>query len=101
MPATFELSGETARIELSGALDFSSQDKLDEVIQQALGAASARQIDVDLARATFIDSSIIRALLTLRRVAGAQGTPLTLWNCNTQIREILAIGGFDQLFVLR
>lgn len=100
MPAKVESTGEIARIVLSGNLDFSVQENLVSAIDQALSIESAKEIQVDMTDATFIDSSAIRALLRLQEISRAKGKSLSLWNCNAQIRETFAIGGFDQLFVI-
>jgi anti-anti-sigma factor len=100
MPAKVELTGEIARIILSGDLDFSTQANLGDAIDQALSMALAKEIHVDMTDATFIDSSVIRALLKLREIAIANDKPLSIWNCNEQLREIFVIGGFDQMFVI-
>ena len=101
MPATVEFTGDIARLILSGDFDFSTQENLSDAIEQVLNANAMREIHVDLMDATFIDSSVIRALLRLRESAISNGKSLSLWNCNEQIREIFTIGGFDQMFVLR
>jgi HptB-dependent secretion and biofilm anti anti-sigma factor len=100
MPAKVESTGEVARILLSGDMDFSTQMNLGDAIDQALSMTLAKEIHVDMTHATFIDSSVIRALLKLRQVALAHDKPLSIWNCNDQIREIFVIGGFDQMFVI-
>jgi anti-anti-sigma factor len=100
MPATVEFTGDIARLVLSGDFDFSAQENLSHAIDEVLRANAIREIQVDLIDATFIDSSVIRALLKLREAALAGGKSLSLWNCNEYIREIFTIGGFDQLFVM-
>jgi anti-anti-sigma factor len=100
VPAKVEITGEIARIMLSGDFDFSTQGNLSDAIDQALSIVVAKEIHVDMAQATFIDSSVIRALLKLQEVAIANDKSLSIWNCNEQIREIFAIGGFDQIFIM-
>lgn len=100
MPAKVEFTGDIARLILSGDFDFSTQDDLGSAIGEILSANAIREIRVDLVEATFIDSSVIRALLKLRESALENGISLSLWNCNDYIREIFTIGGFDQLFVM-
>jgi anti-anti-sigma factor len=95
-----EITGEIARIILSGDLDFSTQGNLGDAIDQALSIEFMKEIHVDMTDATFIDSSVIRALLKLRETAIAHDKSLSIWNCNEQIREIFVIGGFDQIFVI-
>jgi len=100
VPAKVEITGEIAYIILSGSLDFSTQEHLSSVINQALSVDGAKEIRVDMTHATFIDSSVIRALLRLQESASANAKSVSIWNCNAQIREIFGIGGFDQLFVI-
>jgi anti-anti-sigma factor len=101
MPANVELTGSIARIILSGNLDFSTQEQLVAAIDQSLSVDAAKEIQVDMTDATFIDSSAIRALLNLQGMAKGKGKSVSIWNCNEQIRETFAIGGFDRMFVLR
>jgi len=101
MPATVEITGDIVRLILSGDFDFSTQENLSDAIEKVLEANAVREINVDLADATFIDSSVIRALLKLRESALTRKKSLSLWNCNDQIQEIFVIGGFDQLFEMR
>lgn len=100
MPAKVEVTGEVARIVLSGDVDFSTQGNLGEAIDQALSMDEAKEIHVDMTDATFIDSSVIRSLLKLQERALAKDKTMSIWNCNEQIREIFVIGGFDLMFVI-
>jgi anti-anti-sigma factor len=101
MPANVELTGSIARIILSGNLDFSTQEDLVRATDRVLSSDAAKEIQVDMSDVTFIDSSAIRALLNLQEMAREKGKSLSIWNCNEQIRETFAIGGFDRMFVLR
>ena len=101
MPAKVVITGEVARILLSGDVDFSTQVDLGEAIDRALSIDTAKEVQVDMADVKFIDSSVIRTLLKLQEGAAAKKKSLSIWNCNDHIREIFAIGGFDQMFVLR
>ncbi len=101
MPAKVEITRDVARIVLDGEFDFSTQEILERAFSKALGEDAIKEIHVDLTDVTFIDSSVIRALLRLREDAIAGEKKLSLLHCNEQIQEILTIGGFDQLFVIR
>jgi anti-anti-sigma factor len=100
VPAIVEVRGEIVRIILAGDIDFSTQDNLGSAISEALSIDPAKEIRVDMTNATFIDSSVIRSLLKLQENARTKGKSISIWNCNEHIREIFAIGGFDQMFVL-
>ena len=100
MPAKVDVTGETARIVLSGDLDFSTQESLGKAIHEALSVTAAKEIQVDMTDVAFIDSSVIRALLKLQELASAAQKSMSIWNCNEQIREIFVIGGFDQMLII-
>lgn len=100
MSAKVEIRGEIARIILSGDMDFLTQEQLGEAIEEALRSNTAKEIQVDMANTTFIDSSVIRSLLKLQEAANGIGKPVSIWNCNEFIRDIFVIGGFDQMLVI-
>lgn len=100
MPATISTTGNVTQINLSGEFDFSSQDELKQVFEKAINAA-ATEIQLDLQRTNFIDSSVIRLFLKLHDSARKNKRSLSLIHCNERIYEIFAIGGFDQIFDIR
>ena len=101
MSATVEIRRNVASIILSGALDFSTQADLRRANEEALAADAVREIDIDLANVTFVDSSVIRAWLLLQQKAVTQGKVLVLLNIGDSIRAIFDIGGFDKVFTIR
>lgn len=101
MSVAIEFRGNVANITLSGNVDYSVQDEIRSVNQQALANEKVKEICVDFADVTFLDSSVIRALLTLQKEADAAGKSLVLLNCNNITREVFEIGGFDRMFSFR
>ena len=97
MPAAISTIGHVTRINLAGEFDFSSQEELNQVFDEALHAA-AEEIQIDMQKTTFIDSSVIRLLLKLNDNAEKNKKSLSIIHCNERIYEILTIGGFDQVF---
>jgi len=97
MPATVSTSGNVTRINLSGEFDFSSQEELKQIFEKALNAA-AQDIQIDMKKTAFIDSSVIRLFLKLQDTVEKNKKSLTIINCNERIYEIFTIGGFDQVF---
>jgi len=101
MSVAIEFHDTTATITLSGNVDYSMQEEIRSANQQALSNKQIREICVDFAQVTFLDSSVIRALLTLQKEADAVGKSLVLLNCNDNTREVFEIGGFDRMFKFR
>src|SRR5687767_894062 len=101
MTVAIDIHGTTANITLAGNVDYSMQDEIRDANQNALSNKQVREICVDFAAVTFLDSSVIRALLTLQKEADAAGKSLVLLNCNNPTREVFEIGGFDRMFKFR
>ncbi|MCY1445193.1 STAS-domain containing protein [compost metagenome] len=53
---------------------------------------------VDLKGATYLDSSALGMLLLLRDHAGGEQAQISLIHCNPDVRKILSISNFEQLF---
>jgi anti-anti-sigma factor len=101
MTVAIDIHGTTANITLAGNIDYSMQEEIRDANQNALSNKQVREICVDFAAVTFLDSSVIRALLTLQKEADAAGKSLVLLNCNNTTREVFEIGGFDMMFKFR
>jgi anti-anti-sigma factor len=101
MTVAIEFHDTVASIVLSGNVDYSKQDEIRNANHQALSDERVREIHVNFAQVTFLDSSVIRAMLILQKEADAIGKSLVLLNCNENAREIFEIGGFDRMFTFR
>ena len=101
MSITVDVHGSIAHINLSGGIDYSTQEEIKEANRSALSAENVREIHVNFADVTFIDSSCIRALLTLLKQADEKGIALVLLDCKEPVRDIFEIGGFDSMFTIR
>ncbi len=101
MTITVESKGGVATIALSGGIDYAKQEDFRNANRQALSAKGVREIQIDFTKATFLDSSGIRALLILKKEADAAGKSLVFLNCNEYLRDVFEIGGFDKVFTFR
>ena len=75
MSTSLEITGEVGCIILTGAFDFSVQDNFRQIIDETLNTERIKEIKVDMADVTFMDSSAIRLLLHLNKKAVAGGKP--------------------------
>ena len=98
MSITVEINGSVASIILSGGIDYSTQEEFKKANSQVLSSDAITNIQVDFAKATFLDSSGIRALIILQKEVDAAGKSMILLNCNETMCEIFEIGGFDRIF---
>jgi len=82
-------------IELSGECDLASLGELNEILRQAV-AAQPRELVVDLAQTTFVDSLTLGALTSAARQVRARGGSFQLVRVVApEIKLALAITGLD------
>jgi len=88
--------GQTLVIRVDGRFDFSTHQAFRDAYEQADPAVN--RYVVDLAEATYLDSSALGMLLLLRDHAGGDSSRISIENCNSDVRRILSISNFEQLF---
>lgn len=88
--------GTTLRIRIDGRFDFSSHQAFREAYEG--GGKTVGEYVVDMSGTSYLDSSALGMLLLLRDYAGGDNARVTLANCNEDVRRILSISNFEQLF---
>ena len=56
------------------------------------------KITVDLQTTEYLDSSAMGMLLILREQAGGDGANIKIVNCSPEIKKILSVSNFEQMF---
>jgi len=104
VPATVELTvsereGETV-LSASGERDVNTAPELREHLSRLINGG-ARQITVDLAEVSFVDSTALSVLVSaLKRLRQADGD-LALASPNPSVRRVFEITGLTRLFTVR
>ncbi|WP_417500815.1 STAS domain-containing protein [Marinobacter sp.] len=91
--------GQCLIIEIEGRFDFSTHQAFRDAYEHS--GASVSNYIVDLSEATYLDSSALGMLLLLRDHAGGDNAKIAIENCNNDVRKILTISNFEQLFTIR
>lgn len=84
---------ESRRIELSGEYDLSRKDELSSIFASLAPDGPAT---IDLTRVNYVDSTFLHVLAALHFRLKEHG--VTLVGANSQVRRLLGIVKFDQLF---
>ena len=58
------------------------------------------RIVIDLSRTTFIDSSVIGAVVSSLKTTAEQEIEIILWSVHPQVREALLLAGLDRLVMI-
>lgn len=100
MSITSQINGadKALTISIAGRFDFSLHQEFREAYENSHSAPVAYK--VDMREATYLDSSALGMLLLLRDFAGGDQARVEIVNCNADVRKILSISNFEQLFTI-
>lgn len=90
--------GETRIIAIEGRFDFSTHQAFRDAYEK--DHEGVQHWVVDMSDATYLDSSALGMLLLLRDFAGSDRASIRIRNCNNDVRRILTISNFEQLFTI-
>ncbi|WP_339524892.1 STAS domain-containing protein [Pseudomonas sp. EA_35y_Pfl2_R111] len=93
LPST---DGQELTILIQGRFDFGAHQEFRNAYERV--NTTPQRYVVDLKDTTYLDSSALGMLLLLRDHAGGDSAQIRLLNCNPDVRKILAISNFEQLF---
>jgi len=94
--STVSPDGSQVTIHIQGRFDFSSHQEFRNAYEKLSGAPA--QYRVDLQGTTYLDSSALGMLLLLRDYAGGENSNIQIINCSVDVKKILLISNFEQLF---
>lgn len=94
--STLSADGTLLTIYIQGRFDFSSHQDFRGSYER-LDKAPERY-RVDLQETTYLDSSALGMLLLLRDHAGGDKANIEIRNCSPDVKKILSISNFEQLF---
>lgn len=83
-------------IKVMGRFDFSLHNDFREAYEQV--TSEVKTYIVDLGNTLYLDSSALGMLLLLRDFAGAEKSDIRIVKCTDDVRKILSISNFEQLF---
>lgn len=98
MSITSSMEGTTLTIAIEGRFDFSTHLEFRRAYEEADGKPD--KYIVDLKFATYLDSSALGMLLLLRDYVGDDQANISIIHCNDEVKKILAISKFEQLFTI-
>ena len=90
------ISGNELTVQVEGRFDFSAHQEFRDAYEKA--GSSINQYVIDMARTSYLDSSALGMLLLLRDHAGGDNANVRIIKCNPDVRRILTISNFEQLF---
>jgi anti-anti-sigma factor len=90
--------GKTLTIAIDGRFDFSAHQEFRKSYEQVAKPVSAYVLE--MGKTTYLDSSALGMLLLLRDHAGGDNANISIVHCSEDVKKILTISNFQQLFKL-
>ena len=91
--------GKELTIQIQGRFDFSAHQDF-RGSYESLSSKPSRYL-VDMNETTYLDSSALGMLLLLRDHAGGDSAAIKILNCSPDVKKILTISNFEQLFTIQ
>lgn len=91
--------GQELVISIQGRFDFSAHQDFRNSYEELTNQPS--QFCVDMKETTYLDSSALGMLLLLRDHAGGNSATIEIINCSPDVKKILTISNFEQLFTIK
>jgi anti-anti-sigma factor len=91
--------GRILTIKIDGRFDFSTHQEFRDAYENWDREISSYVID--MSDTSYLDSSALGMLLLLRDYAGGDEASISIENCSSDVRRILTISNFEQLFTIR
>ncbi|MGB3610098.1 MAG: STAS domain-containing protein [Cellvibrio sp.] len=96
--STVSADGNQVTIYIQGRFDFSSHQEFRAAYEKL--PKTPTHFRVDLQGTSYLDSSALGMLLLLRDYAGGDKANIELVNCSADVKKILTISNFEQLFTI-
>ncbi len=97
--STVSADGTQVTIYIQGRFDFSSHQDFRNAYEKL--PTAPRRFRVDLQGTSYLDSSALGMLLLLRDHAGGEQADIEIVNCSQDVKKILLISNFEQLFSIQ
>jgi anti-anti-sigma factor len=97
--STVSADGSQVTIYIQGRFDFSSHQEFRNAYEKL--SKVPNRYRVDLQGTSDLDSSALGMLLLLRDHAGGERSEIEIINCSQDVKKILMISNFEQLFAIQ
>jgi anti-anti-sigma factor len=98
MKLTTSYFGDRAVIAIEGDFEFHGVKEFRDASDAVFLHPNLARVEIDLGRATYIDSSALGILLVTRESAKKKGTALALTHVTGRVRTVLEMARFNKLF---
>lgn len=101
MAINTQVRGGVARISMSGRFDFQVHREFKNAYVQAMENADVHEIEIELSKVDYLDSSALGMLMLLNERAKAAKKSITLLNASGVVSQVLEVANFGKIFSIK
>ena len=101
MAINVQILDHAARINMQGRFDFQVHREFKEAYIPLLDNPAVREIEVEMSRVDYLDSSALGMLMLLNERAKAVNKPVALLNTSGVVSQVLEVANFSKIFNIR
>lgn len=101
MAINVQILDHAARINMQGRFDFQVHREFKEAYMPLLDNPAVREIEVEMSRVDYLDSSALGMLMLLNERAKAVNKPVALLNTSGVVSQVLEVANFSKIFNIR
>ena len=101
MAINVQIYEHSARIGMSGRFDFQVHRHFKDAYMPLLGNAALHEIEIEMSKLDYIDSSALGMLVLLNDRAKEVNKSVALLNASDAVSQLLEVANFSQIFSIR
>ena len=101
MTINVQIHDHSARIAMSGRFDFQVHREFKDAYTPLLDNAAAHEIEVEMSKLSYMDSSALGMLILLKERACAANKTVLLLNTSGVVSQLLEVANFGKIFTIR
>ncbi|MDD5384865.1 MAG: STAS domain-containing protein [Gallionella sp.] len=101
MAINVQILDRAGRINMHGRFDFQVHREFKEAYTPLLDNPDVREIEVEMSKVDYLDSSALGMLMLLNERAKAVNKPITLLNTSGVVSQVLGVANFSKIFNIK
>jgi len=101
MAIDVQVMDSVGRIVMSGRFDFQIHREFKDAYSKLIVNSAVRQIEIEMSRLDYLDSSALGMLMLLNERVGAANKTVMLVNPSKAVNQVLEVANFNRLFTIK
>ena len=101
MAINVQINDHAARITMTGRFDFQVHRDFKDAYAQLIDNASVREIEVEMSKVDYLDSSALGMLMLLNERSKAANKAVSLLNTSGVVSQVLEVANFSKIFNIK